>query len=379
MRPYNFAPGPATMPEAVLAQVARDMLDWNGCGMGVMEMSHRGKEFTSIIQKAESDLRELLAVPQHFHILFMQGGALGENAIIPMNLCGPLGHDTATPTVDVVVTGGWSQKSAQEAKRYAHVNVAARTQAPDHTCIPDAAGWQLSANPRYVHICSNETVFGVEFQTLPDLQALGCQAPLVVDASSHIASRAIDWNKVGVVFAGAQKNLGPAGVTLVCVRDDLLDQALAICPSAFHYKTVAANESMFNTPPTFGIYVAGLVFQWIKDQGGVAAMEAQAVRKSQLLYAAIDASALYVNPVATDCRSRMNVPFFLKGDDGLPLLDATHPRNAAFLAGARDRDLLNLKGHKSAGGMRASIYNAMPLAGVEALVAYLQEFERTLA
>jgi len=378
-RPYNFAPGPATMPEAVLTQAARDMLDWNGCGVGVMEMSHRGKEFTSIIEKAEGDLRELLAVPQNFHILFMQGGALGENAIIPMNLCGAVSGETATPTVDVVVTGGWSQKSAQEAKRYASVNVAAATQAPAHTHIPDVASWKLSANPRYVHICSNETVFGVEFQTLPDLKALGCQAPLVVDASSHIASRPIDWSKVGLVFAGAQKNLGPAGVTLVFVRDDLLDQALAICPSAFHYKTVAANESMFNTPPTFGIYMAGLVFQWIKDQGGVAAMEAQAIRKAALLYQTIDASSLYVNPVAADCRSRMNVPFFLKGDDGQPLLDATHPRNAAFLAGAKERGLLNLKGHKSAGGMRASIYNAMPVAGVEALAAYLQEFERTQA
>ena len=378
-RPYNFAPGPATMPEAVLTQAARDMLDWHGCGVGVMEMSHRGKEFTSIIEKAEADLRELLAVPSNFHILFMQGGALGENAIIPMNLCGSVGGNTATPTVDVVVTGGWSQKSAQEAKRYANVNVAAATQAPAHTHIPDAASWKLSANPRYVHICSNETVFGVEFQSLPDLKALGCHAPLVVDASSHIASRPIDWSKVGLVFAGAQKNLGPAGVTLVFVRNDLLDQALAICPSAFHYKTVAANESMFNTPPTFGIYMAGLVFQWIKDQGGVASMEAQAIRKASLLYQTIDASSLYVNPVAADCRSRMNVPFFLKGDDGQLLTDATHPRNAAFLSGAKERGLLNLKGHKSAGGMRASIYNAMTLAGVEALVAYLQDFERTLA
>ena len=378
-RPYNFAPGPATMPEAVLTQAAHDMLNWQGCGVGVMEMSHRGKEFTSIIEKAEADLRELLAVPQNFHILFMQGGALGENAIIPLNLCGQKGADAAIPTVDVVVTGGWSQKSAQEAKRYANVNVAASTHAPNHTHIPDASSWKMSANPRYVHICSNETVFGVEFHALPDLKSLGCNAPLVVDASSHIASRPVDWNKVGLMFAGAQKNLGPAGVTLVFVRDDLLDQAMAICPSAFHYKTVVANDSMFNTPPTFGIYMAGLVFQWIKDQGGVAAMEAQAIRKAALLYQTIDASSLYVNPVAANCRSRMNVPFFLKGDDGQPLLDAAHPRNAAFLAGAKTRGLLNLKGHKSAGGMRASIYNAMPLTGVEALVAYLQEFERTQA
>lgn len=380
-RPYNFAPGPATMPEAVLTQAARDMLDWNGSGMGVMEMSHRGKEFTSILEKAERDLRDLLAVPGEFHILFMQGGGLGENAIVPMNLCGPVGGTPQATDVrtDFVITGGWSQKSAKEARKYAQVNVAASNEADKHHHLPDPATWQLSKQPRYVHICSNETVFGVEFQSLPDLKALGCDAPLVIDASSHIASRPVEWDKVGLMFAGAQKNLGPAGVTLAFVRDDLLDQAMAICPSAFNYKNVASNQSMYNTPPTFGIYMAGLVFQWLKDQGGVAAMETLAIAKSTLLYGAIDASALFENKVEANCRSRMNVPFFLKGDDGQPLLDAEHPRNAAFLAGAKARGLLNVKGHKSAGGMRASIYNAMPLAGVEALVSYLQEFERTQA
>lgn len=380
-RPYNFAPGPATMPESVLTEAARDMLDWNGSGMGVMEMSHRGKEFTSILEKAERDLRDLLAVPGEFHILFLQGGGLGENAIVPMNLCGPLNGSVPSSEVhtDFVITGGWSQKSAKEARKYSQVNLAASNEANQHRQLPDPATWQLSDNPRYVHICSNETVFGVEFQTLPDLKALGCNAPLVVDCSSHIASRPFEWGKVGVAFAGAQKNLGPAGVTLAFVRDDLLDQAMAMCPSAFNYKTVAANQSMYNTPPTFGIYMAGLVFQWLKNQGGVAAMEALAVAKSTLLYGAIDASGLYENKVEANCRSRMNVPFFLKGDDGHPLLDAEHPRNAAFLAGAKARGLLNIKGHKSAGGMRASIYNAMPLEGVQALVAYLQEFERTQA
>lgn len=380
-RPYNFAPGPATMPEAVLAEAARDMLDWQGSGMGVMEMSHRGKEFTSILEKAEHDLRDLLAVPGEFHILFMQGGGLGENAIVPMNLCGPLAGaaQAADVRTDFVITGGWSQKSAKEARKYAQVNVAASNEADKHSHLPDPSTWNLSANPRYVHICSNETVFGVEFHTLPDLKALGCNAPLVVDCSSHIASRPVEWDKVGVAFAGAQKNLGPAGVTLAFVRDDLLDQAMAICPSAFNYKNVASNQSMYNTPPTFGIYMAGLVFEWLKAQGGVAAMEQQAIAKSTLLYSAIDASALYENKVDTHCRSRMNVPFFLKADHGQPLLDAEHPRNAAFLAGAKARGLLNIKGHKSAGGMRASIYNAMPLEGVQALVAYLQEFERTQA
>ena len=380
-RPYNFAPGPATMPESVLTQAARDMLDWNGCGMGVMEMSHRGKEFTSIIEKAERDLRDLLAVPAEFHILFMQGGGLGENAIVPMNLCGPLAGTAQAAEVqtDFVITGGWSQKSAKEARKYAQVNVAASNEDDQHRHLPDPATWQLSSQPRYVHICSNETVFGVEFHALPDLKALGCDAPLVVDCSSHIASRPVEWDKVGVAFAGAQKNLGPAGVTLAFVRDDLLNQATPICPSAFNYKNVANNQSMYNTPPTFGIYMAGLVFQWIKDQGGVAAMEQLAIAKSTRLYAAIDASSLYENKVDANCRSRMNVPFFLRGDDGLPLLDAEHPRNAAFLAGAKARGLLNLKGHKSAGGMRASIYNAMPLEGVDALVTYLQDFERTQA
>lgn len=378
-RPYNFAPGPATMPESVLTQAARDMLDWNGCGMGVMEMSHRGKEFTSIIEKAERDLRDLLAVPAEFHILFMQGGGLGENAIVPMNLCGPLAGTAQAAEVqtDFVITGGWSQKSAKEARKYAQVNVAASNEGNQHRHLPDPATWQLSSQPRYVHICSNETVFGVEFPSLPDLKALGCDAPLVVDCSSHIASRPVEWDKVGVAFAGAQKNLGPAGVTLAFVRDDLLNQAMPICPSAFNYKNVANNQSMYNTPPTFGIYMAGLVFQWIKDQGGVAAMEQLAIAKSTRLYAAIDASSLYENKVDANCRSRMNVPFFLRGDDGLPLLDAEHPRNAAFLAGAKARGLLNLKGHKSAGGMRASIYNAMPLEGVDALVTYLHDFERT--
>ncbi len=380
-RPYNFAPGPATMPETVLTEAARDMLDWNGSGMGVMEMSHRGKEFTSILEKAERDLRDLLAVPGEFHILFMQGGGLGENAIVPMNLCGPLAGAAPSGEVhtDFVITGGWSQKSAKEARKYSQVHVAASNESNQHRQLPDPATWQLSSNPRYVHICSNETVFGVEFHALPDLKALGSDAPLVVDCSSHIASRPVEWDKVGVAFAGAQKNLGPAGLTLAFVRDDLLDQAMAICPSAFNYKNVAANQSMYNTPPTFGIYMAGLVFQWLKDQGGVAAMEASAIAKSTLLYGAIDASGLYENKVEANCRSRMNVPFFLKGDDGQPLLDAEHPLNAAFLAGAKARGLLNIKGHKSAGGMRASIYNAMPLEGVQALVAYLQEFERTQA
>ena len=370
MRPYNFSAGPAVMPDAVLAEAAAEMLDWHGSGMGVMEMSHRGKEFGAIHAQAQADLRELLAVPAHFKLLFMQGGGLAENAIVPLNL-------SMGQTADFVVTGSWSQKSAKEARRYSNAKVVASNEATGHTTLPDAATWQLSSDARYVHICSNETIHGVEFQSLPELAALGSKTPLVVDCSSHIASRPIEWHKVGLAFAGAQKNLGPAGLTLVFVRDDLLDQAMDICPSAFTYKQVAANQSMYNTPPTYGIYMAGLVFQWLKAQGGVSAMEAANVAKAELLYNFIDQSGLYENRVATNCRSRMNVPFFLKGDDGKPLLDAEHPRNAAFLAAAKARGLLQLKGHKSVGGMRASIYNAMPLAGVQALTAYMHEFERS--
>jgi phosphoserine aminotransferase len=230
-----------------------------------------------------------------------------------------------------------------------------------------------------VHLCSNETINGVEFHQLPDLQALGCDAPLVIDFSSHVASRPVDWTRVGLAFGGAQKNLGPAGLTLVVVREDLLDRALAICPSAFNYKTVADNQSMYNTPPTYSIYIAGLVFKWLKRQGGIKAMEARNMAKADLLYDRLDNSSLYVNCVAPDCRSRMNVPFFLKDKDDQLLLEAEHPLNAAFLKGAKDHRLLQLKGHKSVGGMRASIYNAMPIEGVQALVNYMRDFERAQA
>ena len=364
-RPYNFSAGPAALPEEVLHTAAREMLDWHGSGMGVMEMSHRGKEFISIIEAAERDLRDLLAVPAHFKILFMQGGGLAENAIVPMNL-------SRGGAMDFVVTGSWSQKSHQEAGKYGQARVAASGQAQGFCQVPAPASWQIGGDAQYVHLCSNETIHGVEFQELPDLKALGCDAPLVVDFSS----RPVDWSRVGLAFGGAQKNLGPAGVTLVVVREDLLGHALAVCPSAFNYRLVADNQSMYNTPPTYGIYIAGLTFQWLQAQGGVRAMEARNLAKAQLLYDFIDRSELYTNPVDPSVRSRMNVPFFLRGDDGQPLLDAAHPRNVAFLEGAKAAGLLQLKGHKSVGGMRASLYNAMPVEGVQALVAYLRDFER---
>jgi phosphoserine aminotransferase len=262
------------------------------------------------------------------------------------------------------------------AETFTQAAMGASGEASGFTSVPDAASWQLSKDAAYVHLCSNETIHGVEFQALPDLRALGCEAPLVVDFSSHVCSRPVDWSRVGLAFGGAQKNLGPAGLTLVVVREDLLGHALPVCPSAFDYQLVAQNQSMYNTPPTYGIYIAGLTFQWLKKQGGVAAMEERNIAKAQLLYDYIDGSQLYVNPVDKAVRSRMNVPFFLRGDDGQPLLEPTHPRNAAFLDGAKAAGLLQLKGHKSVGGMRASIYNAMPIEGVQALVAYMREFEQ---
>ncbi len=359
------------MPLEVLQRAAADMSNWHDAdgkpsGMGVMEMSHRGKAFGSIVQHAEVCLRRLLAVPEAFHILFMQGGGLAQNAIVPMNLCGP---DSTKPALDFVLTGSWSQKSCQEAAKYGAPRIAASAQESGFHRIPEPGGWQLSPNARYVHICGNETIHGVEFHTLPDLRALGSDAPLVVDFSSHVASRPVDWSRVGLAFAGAQKNLGPAGLTLLVVRDDLLGAALDICPSAFNFKNIADNASLFNTPPTYGIYMAGLVFDWVEQQGGIAAIEARNIEKADLLYQAVDGSDLYFNPVEPTCRSRMNVPFFLRD----PALESD------FLQGAEQAGLLQLKGHKSVGGLRASIYNAMPLEGVQALVAFMRSFERTRA
>ena len=361
-RPFTFSAGPAVLPEEVLERAAAEMLDWHGSGMSVMEMSHRGKEFVSIYEAAEADVRELLAVPEDFKILFMQGGGIAENAIVPLNL-------SRGERADFVVTGAWSERSQKEARKYCDVNVAASNADTGHTSLPNASSWKLSPNARYVHVCSNETVHGIEMHDLPDLQALGSNAPLVADISSHMLSRPVDWSRVGLAFGGAQKNVGPAGVTLVFVRQDLLGHAMAHCPSAFDYKIVADNQSMYNTPPTYSIYIAGLVFQWLKQHGGISAMEQRNIAKAQLLYDFLDSSSLFENRVSKDCRSRMNVPFFLRDES----------RNEAFLAGAKAANLLQLKGHKSVGGMRASIYNAMPLEGVQALVAYMREFEKTKA
>jgi phosphoserine aminotransferase len=358
-RVHNFSAGPAVLPLEVLQQAADEMLDWHGSGMSVMEMSHRGKEFISIYEAAERDLRELLSVPSNYRILFLQGGGIGENAIVPMNL---LGRKSQPAVADFVHTGSWSGKSIKEARKYCNVNVAATSEGTKFSVIPPRDTWKLSKDAAYVHICTNETIDGVEFQYTPDVG----DVPLVADMSSHILSRVIDVSKYGVIFGGAQKNIGPAGLTIAIVRDDLIGHALSICPSAFDWKLVAENHSMYNTPPTYAIYIAGLVFQWLKKQGGVAAMEQRNIAKAALLYDYLDSTDFYSNHIAKDCRSRMNVPFFLK-DESL---------NEAFLAGAKERNLLQLKGHKSVGGMRASIYNAMPMEGVQALVDYLKEFQK---
>ncbi len=355
-RVFNFSAGPAMLPESVLKTAAAEMLDWHGSGMSVMEMSHRGKEFIGIYEQTVADLRELLAVPANYKIIFLQGGGLGENAIVPMNML------RGKSTIDIVVTGEWSQKSAEEAKKFATVNVAASSQSTGFTTIPNPASWQLSRDAAYVHLCMNETIGGVEFQSVPDVG----DVPLVGDVSSTILSRPLDISKFGLVFGGAQKNIGPAGLTIVIVRDDLIGQATQYTPDVFNYAVQAKSESMYNTPPTYAIYIAGLVFQWLKAQGGVSAMEQRNIAKADLLYGALDASEFYMTKVAKDCRSRMNVPFFLR-DEKL---------NDAFLKGANERHLLQLKGHRVVGGMRASIYNAMPTEGVQALVGYLQEFEK---
>ena len=356
MRAFNFSPGPAVLPEPVLRRAAEEMLDWRGSGMSVMEMSHRGKEFMGIAAKAESDLRTLLAIPANHRVLMLQGGAIGENAIVPMNLCG--GRRSA----DYVDTGEWSKKSIKEARKYTTVNVAASAADRNYSYVPAQADWKLDRDAAYVHVCTNETIGGVEYHWTPDTG----DVPLVADMSSHILSRPIDVSRYGVIYAGAQKNAGPAGLTLVIVRDDLLDRALPICPSAFHWKEQAAADSMLNTPPTYAIYIAGLVFEWLLGEGGLAAIEARNIAKAKLLYDVIDASGFYVSPVRRDDRSRMNVPFKLR-DESL---------DAAFLEGAKARGMLQLKGHRSVGGMRASIYNAMPLEGVRALTDYMRAFER---
>ncbi len=358
-RIVNFSAGPATLPVEVLLQVQSELLDWRGSGMSVMEMSHRDKEFMSIAQEAEADLREIAGIPANYKVLFMQGGATGQFTFIPMNLLrGKTG-------VDYVLTGDWGKKAAKEAGKYAKVNIAASSEADKFTHIPDAANWKLDPNAAYVHITPNETIHGVEFHVEPETNGV----PLVADMSSNILSRPIDISKYGLIYAGAQKNIGPSGITIVIVRDDLIGNALPNTPGIFDYKQMADNESMLNTPPCFAWYVAGLVFKRIKNNGGLAAVGETNARKAAALYGYIDSQDFYRNPVKKENRSRMNVPFTL----------ANAELDAEFLKGAKAASLSGLKGHRSVGGMRASIYNAMSEDGVKQLIDYMKEFARTKA
>jgi phosphoserine aminotransferase len=355
-RAFNFAAGPAALPLEVLEQVRSELTDWRGSGSSVMEVSHRSKAFIELAQDAERDLRELLGIAGSYRVLFMQGGASAQFAAIPMNLAGP------GACVDYLNTGAWSKKALEEARRYCRVNVAADEAASGYCTVPDARALKLTADAAYVHYTPNETIGGVEFPYIPDTGA----TPLVADMSSTLLSRPIDAARCALIYAGAQKNIGPAGLTVVIVRDALLGRARPGTPAVWDYHSVAEQASMVNTPPTFAWYVAGLVFKWLKAQGGLLAMGERNRLKAQMLYAAIDASGFYRNPVAKNCRSWMNVPFTL----AQPELDG------AFVTAAAAAGLTNLEGHRLVGGMRASLYNAMPLAGVEALTAFMKEFER---
>ncbi|MEZ5567464.1 MAG: 3-phosphoserine/phosphohydroxythreonine transaminase [Halioglobus sp.] len=354
-RRYNFCAGPASLPEAVLKQASEEMLDWHGKGLSVMEMSHRSPEFVGIAERAEQTLRALLGVPDEYAVLFLQGGASLQFSAVPLNLLG------AHKVADYVNTGQWSKKAIAEGKRYCDVNVAASSEDSNFTRIPPESSWRRNADAAYLHYTPNETIGGVEYFFTPQ-----SGVPLVADMSSTILSRPVDVTQFGVIYAGAQKNIGPAGLTLVIVDRALLGKANELCPAMLNWQLAAENDSMYNTPPTYALYLAGLVFEWLTEQGGLQAMETLNRRKAQKLYRMIDDSPFYANPVDPDCRSLMNVPFTL-ADDSL---------DKAFLAGAEDAGLLNLKGHRSVGGMRASIYNAVTEEAVDALIAYMADFEQ---
>jgi phosphoserine aminotransferase len=356
MRAFNFAPGPAMLPTEVMEQVRAELTDWKGSGASVIEISHRSKAFMELAAQAETDLRELLCVPAHYRVLFMQGGPSAQFALVPLNLA------QAGARADYIDTGAWSRKAITEGARYCRVHLAADEAASNYCTVPDERTLKFSADAAYVHYTPNETIGGVEFPYIP----VSGNVPLVADMTSTLLSRPIEVSRWGLIYAGAQKNFGPSGLTLVIVRDELLGRARAETPLVFNYQAVAAEGSMLNTPPTFPWYVASLIFKWLKAQGGLAVMGERNRTKAQLLYAAIDASGLYRNKVAPSCRSWMNVPFTL----------ARPELEEAFLSAATAAGLTNLAGHRLVGGLRASLYNGMPLAGVEALCAFMQEFER---
>ncbi|WP_434114152.1 3-phosphoserine/phosphohydroxythreonine transaminase [Methylocaldum sp. GT1TLB] len=355
-RVYNFSAGPSMLPEPVLLRAREELPDWHSTGMSIMEMSHRGKDFVAVAEKSEADLRELLTIPANYKVLFLQGGATGQFAAVPMNLL--RGKFKAC----YVNTGLWSEKAVSEAERYCSVAIAASSKESGFTTVPPRSDWRIDPDAAYLHYTANETIGGVEFQDVPDSAGL----PLVCDMSSNILSRPLDVGRFGLIYAGAQKNMGPAGIVVVIAREDLIGQALTGTPSIFDYKKQADSGSMLNTPPTYNWYLLGLVLEWLRDQGGLAAVEARNIRKAEKLYAAIDGSTFYSNPIQPAYRSRMNVPFRLAKAD----LEKT------FLAEAKAAGLVNLEGHRSVGGFRASIYNAMPEEGVDALIEFMREFER---
>jgi phosphoserine aminotransferase len=355
-RVYNFSPGPSILPESVLERARDELLDWHSSGMSVMEMSHRSKAFIGVAEKTEADLRELLAIPPNYKVLFLQGGATGQFAAVPTNL---MRDKTKTAYLN---TGLWSEKAIAEAKHYGEVQVAASSKEQNYSTIPPREEWKIDADVAYFHYTSNETIGGVEFHEIPEVDGI----PLVSDMSSDILSRPLEISRFGLVYAGAQKNMGPSGITVVIVRENLIGQVRPGTPSIFDYQKQADNGSMLNTPPTYNWYLLGLVLEWLKALGGLEAIEQRNISKANKLYEAIDRSPFYSNPVDPAYRSRMNVPFRL----------ANAELEKPFLAEAKAAGLVNLEGHRSVGGLRASIYNAMPVEGVDALIAFMSEFER---
>ena len=353
---YNFSAGPAVLPKSVMLRAQAEMIDWHDSGMSVMEMSHRGKHYMSIIEKVESDFRSLFNVPKNYKVLFLQGGAIAQNSMVPLNLLNG-------KKANYVVSGYWSKRSYQDALPFGDMSIAASSESIGYTKAPDLKEWKIDSSASYIHFCSNETIHGVEYFDLPSVKTI----PVVADMSSHILSRPVDINQFGVIYAGAQKNIGPAGLTIVIVRDDLLEVASPLTPSVFNWKTQAENQSMINTPTTYSIYMAGLVFEWLIELGGLAAIEKQNIKKAELLYNYIDSSDFYSNPIDIKNRSRMNVPFRIQNED----------LHASFVTGAENLGMIGLKGHRLVGGIRASIYNAMPIEGVQALVDYMKDFEKS--
>jgi phosphoserine aminotransferase len=353
---YNFSAGPAVLPKSVMLRAQAEMLDWHGSGMSVMEMSHRGKHYMSIIEKVESDFRSLFNVPKNYKVLFLQGGAIAQNSMVPLNLLNG-------KKANYVVSGYWSKRSYQDALPFGDMTIAASSEAIGYAKAPDSKDWKIDSSAAYVHFCSNETIHGVEYFDMPSIKTI----PVVADMSSHILSRPVDISQFGVIYAGAQKNIGPAGLTIVIVRDDLLDVASPLTPSVFNWKTQVENQSMINTPTTYSIYMAGLVFEWLIELGGLEVIEKQNIKKAELLYGYIDSTDFYSNPIDIKNRSRMNVPFRIQNED----------LHTSFVTGAENLGMIGLKGHRLVGGIRASIYNAMPIEGIQALVDYMKDFEKS--